>query len=51
MQTLSDDDDEQETIVFMVFERWWKLRMGIAEADTPVIPEFFQYKLEELDRQ
>ena len=48
MQALSDDDDEQDTIVFMVFERWWKLRMGISEADTPVIPEFFQYKLEEL---
>ena len=50
MQELSDDDDEQETIVFLVFERWWKLRMGLMEADTPVIPEFFQYKLEEMHK-
>jgi hypothetical protein len=48
MHQLSDDDDELETIVFVVFERWWKLRMGLSEADTPVIPEYFQYKLEEL---
>jgi hypothetical protein len=33
-----------------VFERWWKLRMGINEADTPVIPEFFQYKMEEFNQ-
>lgn len=50
MQELSDDDDEQKTVVFLVFERWWKLRMGLMEADTPVIPEYFQYKLEELHK-
>ena len=30
------------------FDRWWKDRMGLVEADTPVIPEYFVHKLSQL---
>eukprot|EP01050_Picozoa_sp_SAG11_P002126 SAG11_NODE_103_length_16571_cov_49.569208_9_plen_183_part_00 len=33
---------------FTQFERWWKHRVGLLEADTPVIPEFFEYKMAEM---
>lgn len=35
-------------IDFLQFERWWKYRVGLLEADTPVIPEFFEYKMVEM---
>jgi hypothetical protein len=41
-------DDVDLTISWAEFERWWKHRMGLMEADTPVIPEFFEFKMEEL---
>ena len=33
---------------FMQFERWWKHRAGLLEADTPVLPEFFEFKMTEM---
>jgi Ca2+-binding EF-hand superfamily protein len=30
------------------FERWWKHRVGLMEADTPVIPEYFEFKMSEM---
>lgn len=41
-------DDIDMTASWTEFERWWKHRMGLIEADTPVIPEFFEFKMEEL---
>jgi hypothetical protein len=38
-------------IDFIQFERWWKHRMGLLEADTPVLPEFFEYKMSEMSRE
>ena len=32
-------------INFVHFERWWKHRVGLLEADTPVIPEFFEFRM------
>lgn len=37
-------------IGWIEFERWWKFRMGLLEADTPVLPEFFEYKMSEMSR-
>jgi hypothetical protein len=45
MLQLSGDDTSARTVVFSQFERWWKYRMGLMEADTPVIPEFFTWAL------
>lgn len=39
---------EETTINFVQFERWWKYRCGLLEADTPVIPEFFEFKITEI---
>jgi hypothetical protein len=33
---------------FPDFERWWKDRMGLVEADTPVLPEYFAHKLSQM---
>lgn len=41
-------DDSDMTCSWTEFERWWKHRMGLIEGDTPVIPEFFEFKMEEL---
>jgi hypothetical protein len=41
-------EDSDMTASWTEFERWWKHRMGLIEADTPVIPEFFEFKMEEL---
>jgi len=32
-------------VSFTIFERWWRQRMGLSEAETPVIPEFFTFAL------
>ena len=37
-----------EAVTFSAFERWWKDRMGLVEADTPVLPEYFSHKLSQL---
>jgi len=42
------DEGEESRISFVQFERWWKYRCGLLEADTPVIPEFFEFKMAEL---
>ena len=34
-----------EEVTFDTFEAWWKSRMGLIEADTPVLPEFFAHRL------
>ena len=33
------DMTDKTFIDFTQFERWWKYRVGLLEADTPVIPE------------
>jgi hypothetical protein len=45
---VTDLDKDMLYIDFMQFERWWKYRVGLLEADTPVIPEFFEYKMVEM---
>ena len=35
-------------VSFEVFESWWKMRMGLLEADTPVLPEFFAHRLKQV---
>ena len=42
--TLGADRD----VTFADFDTWWKNRMGLVEADTPVIPEYFVHKLSQL---
>jgi CRP-like cAMP-binding protein len=42
------DEGEETKITFVQFERWWKYRCGLLEADTPVIPEFFEFKMAEI---
>lgn len=37
-----------EGITFPDFERWWKDRMGLVEADAPVLPEYFSHKLSQI---
>lgn len=39
---------QAQGITFADFERWWKDRMGLVEADTPVLPEFFSHKLKQI---
>ena len=46
--TLGAEARSAESITFPEFERWWKDRMGLVEADTPVLPEYFSHKLSQL---
>ena len=42
--------DDEAMVSWEQFEDWWKLRMALSETNQPVIPEFFAYKLCELQR-
>ena len=44
----TDPSERQTHVGFGQFEMWWKMRMGLVEADLPVIPEYFAYKLQSL---
>eukprot|EP01052_Picozoa_sp_SAG31_P014436 SAG31_NODE_897_length_11148_cov_15.102815_4_plen_114_part_00 len=37
--------DDQVTVNFQEFEKWWKYRMGLSETSHAVIPELFEYTL------
>ena len=36
-------------INFPEFEKWWKHRMGLSETGHTVIPEFFEYKISDVN--
>ena len=37
-------------VTFSAFEAWWKDRMGITDAEIPVLPEYMVQKISEADR-
>jgi hypothetical protein len=42
-------DGDRVAVNFPEFERWWKFRMGLTESGHPVIPEFFEYRLSDVN--
>ena len=42
---LQEEEAGATRLSFDGVEQWWKARMGLFEADTPVIPEYISYKL------
>lgn len=43
----TDLDNPSLGVSWKEFERWWKNRCGLTEADTPIIPEYFTRQLKD----
>jgi hypothetical protein len=37
----------EEEVTYQKFEAWWKERLGIVDANIPVLPEFMVQKIDE----